>query len=206
MENIVIVTLKGKGFSCPRDLGLPTYIPVATLTSILFKTLDIAREVDANRISYLIENADKIIRPQQTLAEAGVVMGDILIVQNFTPEKISEPSLIACSGEVFKLRASTILIGRSDEKRGIFTDVDLTILDKELSVSRRHAQINCEAENYWLKDLKSANGTWINGEQIKPDLPRLLQHGDSVRFGDIEFTFFIGKNSGRGMNARKSRI
>jgi uncharacterized ubiquitin-like protein YukD len=203
MENTVVVTMKGKGFNPPRDLGLPTFIPVTTITSLLFKTLDIAREINANRISYAIENTDKIIRPQQTLGEAGVMMGDILVIQNFTPEKISEPALLSPSGDVFKLSGLTSLVGRSDERRGIVADVDLGSVDKELSVSRRHAQIYREGGDFWVRDLNSSNGTWINGERMNPELPQLIEHGDSIRFGDIELTFFVGEKSEHVASARK---
>jgi len=55
------------------------------------------------------------------------------------------------------------------------------------SVSRHHAWIKSEEEDFLVFDVGSANGTFVNDEQIKE--PRRLDSGDVVRFGDAEFVF-----------------
>ncbi len=55
------------------------------------------------------------------------------------------------------------------------------------TVSRQHAWIKLEGEEYVIFDVGSANGTFVNGEQV--EAPRPLQNGDVVRFGDAEFIF-----------------
>lgn len=79
-----------------------------------------------------------------------------------------------------------IIIGRQDSARNFYPDLDLTTdggLDA--GVSRRHARILFQAANCYLEDLDSSNGTFINGSQLAPRSPALLQHGDEVRLGNI---------------------
>jgi FHA domain len=54
---------------------------------------------------------------------------------------------------------------------------DLVIPDRQ--VSRRHARIWLEGEDYFLEDLGSKNGTFVNGQEL--DRPRALQNGDEIQ-------------------------
>ena len=59
-------------------------------------------------------------------------------------------------------------------------------------VSNEHAQVICETNDegdvvYFLEDLNSTNGTYVNGKQI--DDRHELLHKDSIRIGLNIFTF-----------------
>ena len=51
------------------------------------------------------------------------------------------------------------------------------------TVSRKHARIEQEGKNYFVVDLNSKNGTYVNGEKITRGL---LDIGNVVHFGDLE--------------------
>ena len=74
----------------------------------------------------------------------------------------------------YPLKHGINTLGRNDE-------VDIYIDDD--SASRYHAQINYHVEDNYLeiKDLKSTNGTFVNGKQI--ETPLTLLHKDQVRIG-----------------------
>jgi Mg-chelatase subunit ChlD len=55
------------------------------------------------------------------------------------------------------------------------------------TVSRHHAWVKAEGEEFLIFDIGSANGTFVNDERVEQ--PRRLQDGDLVRFGDAEFVF-----------------
>jgi predicted component of type VI protein secretion system len=57
---------------------------------------------------------------------------------------------------------------------------------EDISVSGRHAQIVVVAENCYLKDLGSTNGTLVNGQ---PVTEVQLRAGDRIRFGKVESVF-----------------
>jgi adenylate cyclase len=56
------------------------------------------------------------------------------------------------------------------------------------NVSRRHAAIHKRAENeYWLVDLGSANGSYVNGRRVAQ--PCRLSDGDRIEIASNHFTF-----------------
>lgn len=77
----------------------------------------------------------------------------------------------------FPLNKDHMLIGR---------EVKCAIMLNDNSVSRQHSSITRLAEGYLLKDLGSSNGTYVNGQRVQE---YLLQDGDQVSIGDIEFWF-----------------
>lgn len=56
--------------------------------------------------------------------------------------------------------------------------------------SRQHARIDRRADGFWLVDLASANGTYLNGERLS-DQSRLLADGDALRIGDQTLRFVL---------------
>jgi class 3 adenylate cyclase len=55
-------------------------------------------------------------------------------------------------------------------------------------ISRRHALIHTQSANeYWLVDLASSNGTFLNGRRIAQ--PAVLHDGDTVGVGDYQLVF-----------------
>src|SRR5688572_21928141 len=75
--------------------------------------------------------------------------------------------------------AARYVIGRAQE-------CDLVI--DNLGVSRAHAEIVLEAGVPVLKDLKSNNGTYVNGKRITR---YNLNDGDEVSIGKFSITFHI---------------
>ena len=69
-------------------------------------------------------------------------------------------------------------------------DVDCEIRLANLSVSRKHAEIEETASGWILKDLASINGTFLRGKAIHD---AVLQAGDALRFGDVKAVFRVEK-------------
>ncbi len=55
---------------------------------------------------------------------------------------------------------------------------------KNLSVSREHAELTVDAQKVTIKDLKSLNGTFVDGARVDEVT---LRPGQSVRFGSVLF-------------------
>jgi hypothetical protein len=70
-------------------------------------------------------------------------------------------------------------IGRTQEN-------DLLMMD--FAISRAHALVELRGDGYFLKDLGSSNGTYVNGQLID-DRGTLLGDGDTIRFARYEFQF-----------------
>lgn len=56
-------------------------------------------------------------------------------------------------------------------------------------ISRYHARIQQEQEDYYLVDLASLNGTFLNGERLRPNECRKIAPGDILGFADIFYIF-----------------
>ncbi len=85
------------------------------------------------------------------------------------------------------------LIGRLDPNRGIRPEVDLSKYDPAARISRRHAKIIALGDQFFIEDLGSANGTFINGQlRLKPKEPHVLVNGDEVRLGETTLKFLVG--------------
>lgn len=59
------------------------------------------------------------------------------------------------------------------------------------AISRKHADILKEHGQYYITDLDSTNGTYINGKKIQPGVKELLTDGMLVRFANTEFKFCV---------------
>lgn len=59
----------------------------------------------------------------------------------------------------------------------------------ERTVSRVHARIEREGEDYFLQDLNSTNGTFLNGERLEYRQKARLAAGDRILFGNVEYRF-----------------
>ena len=55
-------------------------------------------------------------------------------------------------------------------------------------VSRRHAGVSFTDGMLLVRDLGSANGTFVNGRQLEVDSPAALHEGDSLRLAGVDFT------------------
>lgn len=78
----------------------------------------------------------------------------------------------------FDLLSEITIVGR-----GIQCDVRF----QENSVSLKHAKIICQDQRYYIQDLKSSNGTYINEKKVIRKMR--LKEGMIVRFGNIECQF-----------------
>lgn len=91
------------------------------------------------------------------------------------------PKLIVASGKSagrsISLKRSKLLIGRAEE-------CDVRPLSEE--VSRRHCAIFVGPSDLWAEDLKSRNGTWVNGVRLEAETRTKLADGDVIRVGSLE--------------------
>jgi DNA-binding response OmpR family regulator len=90
----------------------------------------------------------------------------------------SAPYLTDPFGQEHPLENTSTRMGRAMEN-------EIVILDKRSS--REHARIHRKGRKLILEDLKSTNGTYLNGERLKA--PVDLQDGDRITVGDMDFIF-----------------
>jgi FHA domain len=93
-------------------------------------------------------------------------------------------------GKQFMLSELESQIGRWDADGGIFPDIDLDADDPEAKVSRRHARISLNNGQYFVEDLGSTNGTFVNrGKRLMPGIRQALNDGDEIIVGKTFLRF-----------------
>jgi hypothetical protein len=81
-------------------------------------------------------------------------------------------------GMTFSLAGDEIILGREE-------GVGISIRDPE--VSRQHVRISWQAGNYYVEDLGSTNGTFLNGAPVTGR--QLLRSGDTIGMGQTLLAF-----------------
>jgi hypothetical protein len=78
-----------------------------------------------------------------------------------------------------------LLLGRGSSAQG---EIDLDQYDALThGVSRKHAMLRPDAreDQLLLVDMGSTNGTFVNEEQLSPNLPYTVHDGDTIRLGRL---------------------
>ncbi len=74
------------------------------------------------------------------------------------------------------------------------------LLSKDKLTSRRHATVTYENGEYVILDERSANGTFVNGQQLEEMTPRTLHDGDHIGIGEHELVFQAYKSASSGVD------
>ncbi|MEW5872433.1 MAG: FHA domain-containing protein [Chloroflexota bacterium] len=83
---------------------------------------------------------------------------------------------------VRKFTGTEVLVGR-DPACDLYLD--------ERTVSTRHARLSYHHGQWWLEDMHSRNGTFLNEEALST--PVVLAAGDQIRFGQAAFQVVLGE-------------
>lgn len=84
------------------------------------------------------------------------------------------------TNEKYEIRKNYFMIGRSGR-------CDLTV-DSSV-VSKEHAQIVYQSGDFYIKDLKSSNFTYLNKAQIEPEELYKIENGSRIGFGNKWYIF-----------------
>ena len=85
-----------------------------------------------------------------------------------------------------------IILGRVNEQGDTTTFINLTPYEAEnMGVSRRHARMVRDHKAVYLMDLKSTNGTRLNGEPLAPSVEKRLRDGDEITLGRLRMYVYF---------------
>jgi pSer/pThr/pTyr-binding forkhead associated (FHA) protein len=94
------------------------------------------------------------------------------------PQNKSGPFVTDPNGLEHRLSVQAVTIGRAME-------CDIVIASKR--ISRENTRIRQDGRHWFVEDLASTNGTYLNGERIITGMK--LRDGDSIKVGDVIFIF-----------------
>lgn len=84
---------------------------------------------------------------------------------------------------------SVVHLGKPNDR--IPPDIDLSGFPDSDVVSRVHADIRLEGDTYYIEDVDSANGTYINHTPLLPGNRHRLRSGDRLALGKGDLMTFI---------------
>lgn len=162
-----------------RDLLIETY----SIEADLFISYLQERNFNLEEIQKLLQSKIVTTTSQNTFLQRFVRRKSIQtqdLPRQTTVHNPSYPILLNKSdpSESYKLYFELNTIGR-DESCNIFV--------REQSISRKHAIVYRENQQYKVKDLSSTNGTLLNNQPITCDTP--IVNGDNLQIGEKEFIF-----------------
>ena len=85
------------------------------------------------------------------------------------------------AGSKFLIDKDTTTAGRHPES-DIFLD--------DVTVSRRHAEFNRRDGKFFVRDVGSLNGTYVNRKRVEESE---LANGDELQIGKFKLTFYVGE-------------
>jgi len=163
----------------------------ATFDQMLRSNPEIAIRI-LRKLSRRLRQTDDLLREtlgtSETESAAGIPRAD-----ERRPATGPERLVHVKSGMEFPLSASSeTTVGRKDPVTGIYPDVDLTPLDHQRSISRRHAKIYRRGGKFFIaEDIGTMNGTFVDGERLETGVPAEIAESDDVRVGLVDLTFRI---------------
>ncbi len=129
---------------------------------------------------------DQLYAPQKPPELSTISADEVISVTTAPTIKVRIPEAWLCfsngaqAGQRFPI-GKGVSIGYGKKKNDIHLD--------DPYVSRAHARVDRQKELYELMDLKSKNGTKVNGKKIEPYVPTRLTKGDQIEVGDTVLVF-----------------
>lgn len=186
----------------PANVGLPPTvltIPVAELAALAeqavvepaepatvepdLTVLPIAKEVEVPSVSVPVEPFPVTTLPLEfnvtttpVSTQLQLVVHQLLHIQTNTSQEIP-PQL------------QIVHLGKPNDQ--IPPDIDVSGFPSAEVVSRIHANIRVEGESYYIEDIGSANGTYINHNVLPKGNRHLLRTGDRIGLGKGDLVTFI---------------
>lgn len=132
-----------------------------------------------NRSLSIIEQNKEYKNP-----ETSVLGNEDMISQRYSNTQIHNNAFLIRkrTGEEILINKNRFFVGKDEEC------VDYKI-KYNANISRRHAVIRKISGNFYIQDMDTTNGTYVNGVRLRDQEEQMLQTGDIILMADEEFEF-----------------
>lgn len=124
---------------------------------------------DVKREDFIIEPEPEISKPTQLLYQGQRPCQGQLLYQGTKQEKD------------YTITKATVCIGHGEGENDVSLASD--------AVSHFHARITKQGTDYYIEDMNSTNGTYVNGEPLCYTERHKLQVMDRIQFADVSYLF-----------------
>jgi serine/threonine protein kinase len=149
-----------------------------------------------DRYQTMVEFAQDLIEARYKLNRSPALYSQEEKAQKVTtvmsPEELKETKVslkLTENGQQIAVNSKPeLIVGRTH--KGQAPDIDLGPYGgTQAGVSRRHSRLLRREGQWFVEDLGSTNGTFINGVKLPANQATALKRGDKLRFGQIEVQF-----------------
>lgn len=134
-------------------------------------------------IGRVISGENQAVWMQENNGNAGKMVSDHTIYLKQESAGVAFATLTRCrSNEIKAIEGNEFLIGKDAAQ------VDYVISDNE-TISRLHAKIVKQGNDYYISDANSMNHTFVDGVMLPPGSPCKLSNMSKIRLSDEEFVF-----------------
>lgn len=144
-------------------------------------TPELATSLTDSFSDYVIESGLRLVGPPHVTIKIDerVVPGQFLCHLEIVPGEERPWARLTGSDGTYQIRPNRAIIGRTTE-----ADVALPFDD----ISRNHARLWRAEGSVWIKDLRSSNGTFVDGLRVDSE-PRTIERGSNIQLGEHSFRF-----------------
>ena len=117
-----------------------------------------------------VQREMRIRLPQAAPSSGAASIGRLRVIRQGSDPRLRPGSLVALKPEM--------AIGSQG-------DNDLVLRDR--FVSSHHANLRWDGVTWWIEDLNSTNGTFVNQQRVTPGAPLAVPGGSMLEVGDVSF-------------------
>lgn len=149
------------------------------------KAEDVEDEVEELEIPEEVEEVEEVEEPEEETVNTSILsqaLGATSVLKGASKVKINPYLIRTNTKERIMITKQNFKIGKAS------MGVDYSVKGNG-AVSRSHATITNKDGNYYIKDNKSTNHTYVNDKMVADGESELLTHDCKIVLGDEEFTF-----------------
>ncbi len=133
--------------------------------------------------------ADETLRRERVRIEADLVDREGLVLPG--PSQTTEAISVAPTVTPHDQAAALVVNGRrvpleTASRVGLGRALDNDLILDDSSISRHHARLVARGRSWFLEDLNSTNGSFVNGRRVEF---KFLRPGDEIRLGKVTLQF-----------------
>ncbi|MDY5912421.1 MAG: FHA domain-containing protein [Inconstantimicrobium porci] len=188
-----------KIFVEPKTLKVHlVYIPTAQKNMADFTNIEDELRTSLVKIihdNYKIQN-DKVMKFKEDLTNGMVSLEDIISGMkdvNMSAGSYRTAMHTGSADSVMKIisindpRHCVMVVDKTEYRIGKNPSLADGVISFNKAISRLHCKITNISGKYYISDLNSSNGTYVNRKKVQPDTPQLLQDGDIIRLANSDF-------------------
>jgi len=200
----IIITLQ---YPSPRgaiDLELPGNVMLNKLLPELVRILKLPFTDNAGQpITYQLfhQTWQRVLSETDTLSNGGVITGDVLSLTSSAALRAgvgggASSAVLRCeSGSMIALGnfgKTELVIGRYDASTGKSPDIDMSEEPDGNTISRSHAKLYNQDDQWYLVPVSTKNATRVGSEKLTPQQSWPLKSGDVISLGAVRLVFETG--------------